>query len=107
LLRNIDDRSAEGRRYRDLIDGFTAEFGSTTPGERELALIRQGAALTVQSETIQAAIIRGESVDLEQLTRLANAQTRTLRALGIRKRKARDALSLYIAAKAEKAGGTE
>jgi len=88
LLRGIDGRSAEARRYRDLIEGFTAEFGSATPGEREMALIRQAAALTVQAETMQAAIVRGEAVDIEQLTRVANALTGTLKELGIRKHRA-------------------
>ncbi len=87
-LRGIDGRSAEARRFRDLCEGFAADFGATPPGEREMALIRQAAALTVQTETLQAKIMRGEEVDLEQLTRLANVTTRTLRELGIRKRRA-------------------
>ena len=87
LLRGIDGRSAESRRFRDLIEGFTADFGATPPGERELALIRQAAALTVQAEALQAKIVRGEDIDLEQLTRLTNVCTRTLE-LGIRKRRA-------------------
>ncbi len=87
LLRGINGRSAEARRYRDLIDGFSADLGGT-PGQRELALIRQAAALTVQSEVMQAAIVRGEAIDVEQLTRLANVLTRTLKELGIHKGKA-------------------
>ena len=88
LLRGIDGRSAEARRYRDLIEGFAADFDDAPPGERELALIRQAAAMSVQAEALQARIVRGEDVDLEQLTRLSNVLTRTLKELGIRKRRA-------------------
>ncbi len=72
LLRGIDGRSAEARRFRDLCEGFAADFGSTPPGPREMALIRQAAAVAIQAEELQAAIVRGEAVDIEQLTRLSN-----------------------------------
>lgn len=94
LLRGIDGRSAEARRYRDLIEGFAADFGATPPGEREMALIRQAAAMSVQAEALQAKIVRGENVDLEQLTRLSNVQTRALKALGLHKRRAHKPPSL-------------
>jgi hypothetical protein len=86
MLRGIDGRSAEARRFRDLVEGFAADFGTTPPGEREMALVRQAAAITVQAESMQAAIVRGEDVDPEQLTRLMNVQTRTLKELGLKKR---------------------
>ena len=47
------------------------------------------AAMIVQSERLQSAVLRGELVDVEQLTRLANAATRILSRLGI-KRERRD-----------------
>jgi hypothetical protein len=55
LLRGVDGRSAEGRRYRDLTEAFRAEFGLGA-SEREMAAIRLAAALTVQSETLQAGL---------------------------------------------------
>jgi hypothetical protein len=58
LLRGVDGRSAEARRYRDLTEAFRLEFGLGS-SEREMAAIRLAAALTVQSETLQAAIVRG------------------------------------------------
>jgi hypothetical protein len=106
-LRAIDGRSAEARRYRDLCEGFAAAFGTTPPGEREMALIRQAAALTVQAEKLQSAIVRGEDVDLEQLTRLTNVTTRTLKELGLYKRRRQKpppTLREYIAAKQQEAG---
>ena len=80
LLRGVDGRSAEGRRYRDLTEAFRAEFGLGS-SEREMAAIRLAAALTVQGETLQAAIVRGERVAEEELTRALNAQARALREL--------------------------
>lgn len=44
----------------------------------QAALIRQAAAMVVQSENLQVAVLRGELVDVEQLTRLANAATRII-----------------------------
>jgi hypothetical protein len=78
LLRGVDGRSAEGRRYRDLTEAFGVEFGLGA-SEREMAAIRLAAALTVQSETLQAAIVRGERVAEEELTRALNAQAPALR----------------------------
>ena len=79
LLRGVDGRSAEGRRYRDLTEAFRVEFGLGA-SEREMAAIRLAAALTVQGETLQAAIVRGERVAEEELTRALN-QARALREL--------------------------
>ncbi len=88
MLRGIAGRSAEARRYGDLIEGFVADFVVQKRGALELALIRQAAALTVQAEALQTKIVRGEDIDLEQLTRLTNVLTRTLKELGLKKRRA-------------------
>ncbi len=65
-----------------------------------MALIRQAAALTVQSEALQTKIVRGEDVDLEQLTRITNVQTPTLKELGLQKRRpVTPSLAEYLAAK--------
>ena len=80
ILHGIDGRLASARRYRDLTEAFRAEFGLGA-SEREMAAIRLAAALTVQSETLQAAIVRGERVAEEELTRALNAQARALREL--------------------------
>jgi hypothetical protein len=50
LLRGVDGRSAEGRRYRDLTEAFRTEFGLRS-SEREMAAIRLAAALTTRSPT--------------------------------------------------------
>jgi hypothetical protein len=83
LLANIDGRSTEARRYRDLCFSFADDCGgAATLTEVQRALVRQAAALTVQSEKLQGAMIRGEAVSDEQMTRVANALSRTLHRLG-------------------------
>jgi hypothetical protein len=82
LLIGVDGRSEQGRRYRDLIESFAADLGGFGKlSEAEKGLVRQCAALTAQSERMQAAIVRGDPVDDEQVTRCLNSQTRALRAL--------------------------
>jgi hypothetical protein len=90
LLPDVDGRSADGRRYRDLSISFANDLGGADGlTEAQRALVRQAAAMIMQSERLQSAALRGELVDVEQLTRLANSVTRILSRLGI-KRKVRD-----------------
>jgi hypothetical protein len=87
MIAGVDGRSAEARRYRDLAMSFADDLGGAAGlTEAQRALARQAAALTVQSEALNGAMIRGELVDVEQQTRVANALGRTLNRLGIRKR---------------------
>ena len=82
LLHGIDGRSASARRYRDLQISFADDLGGAAAlTEADKSLVRQAAALTVKSEEMQGAIIRGEPVDDEQLVRLTNAASRALTAL--------------------------
>lgn len=90
LLANVDGRTADARRYRDLCLSLADDLGGAAGlTEAQRALVRQAAAMIVQSERLQSAVLRGELVDVEQLTRLANAATRILTRLGI-KRAVRD-----------------
>jgi len=50
--------------------------------------------LTIQCESLQAAMLRGEDVDVEQQTRVANSLSRTLHRLGLRRAAAKPAPSL-------------
>jgi hypothetical protein len=85
MLKGVDARSATARRFRDLVDDFTRDLGGEdvlTVADR--TLIRQAAAITLQVEQLQAAIIRGEPVDEDKLIRLSGTARRCL--AGIRKR---------------------
>lgn len=101
-LRGIDGRSMDLRRYRDLVLAFVDDLGGADQAsEADKALARQAAGAIVASEGLQARIISGELVDLEQATRLQNAANRFLRALRTRHRKPRQVtLAEYLAARA-------
>ncbi|AFL53994.1 hypothetical protein ABIE78_006379 [Sinorhizobium fredii] len=87
LLEGVDNRSALGRRFRDLCISFAEDLGGAASlNEPQRALIRQVAAVTVESEKLQAAIVRGESVDPENLVRLNNLQARLVKQLDIKPR---------------------
>jgi hypothetical protein len=92
MLAGIDGRSVNARRFRDLVAAFTGDLGhAATEGER--ALVRQAAALTVQSEAMQADLVNGEPINSEQLTRVSNSLQRCLATLHIRAKPAkRDAV---------------
>ena len=86
LLANIDGRTADARRYRDLCVSLADDLGGEARlSEAQRALVRQAGAMIVQSEQLQSAALRGDLVDVEQLTRLANAATRILSRLGIKR----------------------
>jgi hypothetical protein len=101
LVAGLDGRSAEARRYRDLVMSYSDDLGGADSiTEAQRTLIGQAATLQIQSERVQAAVLKGEQVNVEQLTRLANSSTRILTRLGL-KRERRDAtpdLADYLAA---------
>jgi hypothetical protein len=79
VLRDADGRSATARRYRDVVLALAGDCGGEAQlNESTKILIRQAAGLTVQLETMQSAIARGESVNVEQLTRASNSLSRML-----------------------------
>jgi hypothetical protein len=87
MIAGVDGRSAEARRYRDLCQSFADDCGGAAAlTEAQRSLVRQAATLTIQGELLQGAMIRGEPVDVEQQTRVANSLSRTLHRLGVRKR---------------------
>jgi hypothetical protein len=74
------------RRYRDICISLSDDLGGANNlSEPTQILIRQASALTVQVESLQAKIVGGVDVDLEQLTRLSNVLGRTLQRLGLKK----------------------
>jgi hypothetical protein len=85
-LRDVDGRSMGARRYRDICISLSDDLGGANNlSEPTQILIRQASALTVQVESLQAKIVGGVDVDLEQLTRLSNVLGRTLQRLGLKK----------------------
>jgi hypothetical protein len=95
LVAAVDGRSAEARRYKDLAVSLADDLGGVAGlTEAQRALVRQAAGTIVQSEKLQGAVLRGEDVDLEQLTRLSNALSRMLHRLGIKRAASQPAPSL-------------
>ncbi|WP_159727573.1 hypothetical protein [Methylosinus sp. Ce-a6] len=86
-LPGLDGRSAEARRFRDLVVALASPLGNIDDlPEETIALVRTAAGLTMQSERLQAAIVKGEQVNHDDLTRVANGLSRTLSALRARRR---------------------
>ena len=73
VLQGIDGRSRTARRFRDLYRAYLSE----TNGAHE-ELCKQAASLVLQRELLDAAMVRGETVDTLQLVRLSGAINRTL-----------------------------
>jgi hypothetical protein len=93
LLRGVDGRSMEARRYRDVAIALADDLGGQDKlSEPSKILVRQAAAMTVQVEALQSKIVSGEDVNLEQLTRLSNVLGRTLARLGLRKPRAKQSV---------------
>jgi hypothetical protein len=98
LLHGIDGRSAQARRFRDLVAQFSADLGDELSAA-ELSLIKIAASLVVQGEQHAARIVRGETVDADESVRLANVANRLLQTLMAKraKRKPGPSLQQYLA----------
>lgn len=105
LVTGVDGRSAPARRFRDLVRQFTEELGGDAiMSEPMRAMVRQAAAVTIEAERLQGAILRGEDVDTEQLVRVSNVQMRLMNGLKAKAKTARAGqrtqLSEYLRMKA-------
>jgi hypothetical protein len=100
-LIGVRGASKFGRRYRDLVDLYSAEVGGVLT-ETETAMIKTAAALAIQGEMMQAAIINGEPVNSDDLIRLSSEVRRILDAIGEKAGKRKPAvpkLAAYLASK--------
>jgi hypothetical protein len=90
MIANVDGRTAEARRYRDLVISFADDLGGVDKlTEADKALCRQAAASVVAGERLQTEILSGRDVDLEQLSRMMNITTRLLGRLRTRHKPAK------------------
>ncbi len=90
LLVGVDGRSAHARRYRDLIANISRDISGAGAllSTAERGLIKQAATVFLRAEQLQAAIVRGEPVDDDQLIRLSGEVRRLLKAIPTRERAA-------------------
>jgi hypothetical protein len=90
LLPGLDGRTPAARRFRDLVSAFIADMGGIDCcSEIRLGLLRRLAAVTVQSELLEARMVNGERVDVSTLCTLASTVVRLSQRLGL-ERRARD-----------------
>ena len=107
FLGEVDGRSREARRYRDVYAGLVAHLGGddvVTEPRRHLA--KRASALIVWAEVEEANLATGETLDVQTYVTAVNALRRLLVDLGL-ERAARDVtppLAAYLAAKAEEVG---
>jgi hypothetical protein len=84
-LAGIDGRSSHGRRRRDLILTYADALGGADKvSAAAMNDIVRAVDLVVIAERARAAALRGEIVDLGDLTRLEGAADRAVRRLGIK-----------------------
>ena len=88
-----DERTANARRFRDLIGAFSADLGDDI-SESDMALVRMAAILTLRAEQIQAEITAGEDIDPEVLTKLAGAARRSMQAISAKSLERKPATSM-------------
>jgi hypothetical protein len=88
VLRGVDMRTVRGRRFRALLNSYTAELDREA-STADLALARQAAALTLQLEDEQLSTARGAPVDSSKLILLTKELTRLTDALKGRRTPAR------------------
>ncbi len=85
LLAGVDGRSATARRFRDLHADLLRDLGGAPAlTTMQRGLVRQAAALQLQAEQLQAAVVRGDTVDSKDLIRVSGEASRILTGLAKR-----------------------
>lgn len=77
MLLGVNRRSAEYRRFKDLVRSYVG-----LAGQEHQELCRQLAILEMRREALEAASVRGEAIDDLVLVRICNAVNRTRSRLG-------------------------
>jgi len=84
MLPNEDGRSKAARRYRDLVNAFLQSCGGVELcSEIKINLCRRLAAVTTQSELIEARMVDGKQIDIGLLCTLANTCMRLSTRIGL------------------------
>jgi hypothetical protein len=77
MPKSVDMRSVAGRRFRHLVQGLEAELTGCA-SETAKTLIRQIAAVQLQTELLQAKIVKGEPIDTDMMVRLSGEHRRLM-----------------------------
>lgn len=84
----VDGRSVLARRYRDVLAQLVSDLGGD-PSEAQSIIARRAATLAVWCEQAEAAMAKGEALDIATFTTAANTLRRLVSDLGL-ERRARD-----------------
>ncbi len=107
FLGDVDGRSREARRYRDVYAALIAHLGGDGhASEVKCHLAKRASALIVWAEVEEGRLAAGEMLDVQTYTTAVNALRRLLGDLGL-ERAARDVtppLADYLKAKAREVG---
>jgi hypothetical protein len=84
ILPGVDQRSAIARRYRDLCSLIVADQGGQVRmSEARLQLVRRFAAASVLAEQMEARLVSGEQIDLQEHALLCSSLVRLAQRIGI------------------------
>jgi hypothetical protein len=84
ILPNVDGRSLIARRYRDICHAILVDQGGADRcSESRQQLIRRFAAAAVLAEQMEAALARGETIDIQDHALLCSTLTRLASRIGI------------------------
>lgn len=90
FMEHVDGRSAEARRFRDVLAQIASDLGGIdrlSEGQRQLA--RRCALISIECEKMERSAVAGEAIDLEAFGQLTDRLGRAFGRLGL-KRVARD-----------------
>jgi hypothetical protein len=84
LLPDIDGRSAMARRFKDITAAVVTDQGGIGAcSESRLQLVRRFAAAAVLAEQMEAALVRGEQIDITEHAVLCSTLVRIAQRIGI------------------------
>jgi hypothetical protein len=87
LLPGVDGRSALARRYRDVLGALTSDQGGGDRlSEARTQLCRRFAAAAVLAEAMEARLVNGEAIDLQEHALLSSTLVRLAQRIGIDRR---------------------
>jgi hypothetical protein len=104
ILPGIDGRSATARRYKDLVAAISSDQGGAEHlSEGRMQLVRRFAAAACLAENMEAALVRGETINLQEHALLCSTLVRLAQRIGIdrRARNVTPALKDYLTEDAE------
>lgn len=87
LLPDLDGRSSQARRFRDVCRQLAADQGGLESlSETRLQLIRRFSALCVHAEALESRLANGERIDISEHSQISSTLVRIASRLGVDRR---------------------